>query len=336
MHMKNYLWQKPAWGESMKIQIVIVNYRTPELTIDCLQSLVDNAVLTEGVRVTLVDNYSCDDSVAILSQAIEQNGWQEWIDWMPIDTNGGYAHGNNVAIRAGLGSNDPPDYVWLLNPDTVVHQGGLQHLVDFLEANPNVGIAGSRLEDPDTTPQRSAFRFPTFWSEVDDGLRLGLVSRFLRRFVVAPPVPKKQRRADWVAGASMLVRREVFEQVGLLDEDYFMYYEEVDFCRQASLAGWDCWYVPSSRVVHLVGQASGVTNKQIVPKRRPKYWFDSRRRYFVKNHGAVYAMIADVSWASCYSIWCVRSKLQRKSNNDPPKYLVDFVRNSVFFQGFGS
>ena len=131
----------------------------------------------------------------------------------------------------------------------------------------------------------------------------------------------------------MIVRREVFEKIGLMDEAYFMYCEEMDFCLQANKAGWSCWYVPQSRVVHLVGQSSGVTDTKKPPKRLPQYWFDSRRRYFLKNYGLVYTALTDVSWASGFGVWRVRRVLQGKPDGDPPKLLTDFVMNSVFFKG---
>lgn len=317
----------------MHTSIVIVNYRTAALTRDCLQSLATHVIGRHDVDVTIVDGASGDDSVAEIRRAIDENAWQDWATVMPLQTNGGFAFGNNAAIRAILDDEtNNADFVWLLNPDTVVRDGSLAWLIDYLDANPEMGLVGSRLEDPDATPQRSAFRFPTLGGEIDDGLRLGIVSKLLNRWVVAPPIADVAIRTDWVAGASMLIRREVFDAVGLLDDGYFMYYEETDFCRQAALAGWACGYEPRSRVVHLVGQASGVTVRNTVPKRRPQYWFDSRRRYFVKNHGAVYAAIVDAAWAISYATWCVRAKLQRKTSCDPPRLLTDFVRNSIWFR----
>jgi hypothetical protein len=131
----------------------------------------------------------------------------------------------------------------------------------------------------------------------------------------------------------MIVRREVFEAAGLMDEDYFMYYEEMDFCLQAKKSGWSCWYVPQSRVVHLVGQSSGVTDTKRPPKRLPQYWFDSRRRYFLKNYSWLYTAFADVLWASGFALWRLRRVIQGKPDPDPPKILSDFLRNSVFFKG---
>ncbi len=253
----------------------------------------------------------------------------------PLEHNGGFAYGNNAAIRPALNSNNPPPYILLLNPDTVVRPGALKALVDFMDQHPQVGIAGSRLEDPDGTPQVSAFRFHSILSELDNGLRLRIGRKFKENWAVVPPTfPQTTCQTDWVAGASMIVRRQVFEQVGLMDEGYFMYYEEADFCLQANKAGWSCWYVPDSRVVHLVGQSSGVTDPKAPRKRRPQYWFNSRRRYFLKNYGWLYATLADLAFAFPFAFTKLRWLAMGKESADPPQFLQDFLRNSVIFKGF--
>ncbi len=313
--------------------VVILNYRTPGLTIDCLRSLVDEVRSLSGTHVIVTDNASGDGSVEQIQAAIDTQGWSEWATLLPLEYNGGYAFGNNAGISLGLNSTNQPPYFILLNPDTVVRPGALKALVDFMDEHPHVGIAGSRLEDPDGTPQRSAFRFPTILSELDSGLRLGIVSKLLSKWVVAPSPPEETCQTDWVAGASMIVRREVFESVGLLDEKYFLYFEEVDFCLQAKKSGWPCWYVPDSRVVHLVGQSSGVTDTKRPPKRLPTYWFDSRRRYFIKHHGWLYAALTDVVWFSSFLVWRWRRVIQRKPDTDPPQLMSDFLLNSVFLKG---
>lgn len=202
-----------------------------------------------------------------------------------------------------------------------------------MDEHPNVGIAGSRLEDPNGAPQHSAFRFHSVLSELDYSLRVGVVSKLLSKWLVAPPVSEQTCQTDWVAGASMIVRRKVFESVGLLDEQYFMYFEEVDFCLMANKSGWPCWYVPQSRVVHLVGQSSGVTDTKRPPRRLPAYWFNSRRRYFLKNHGWLYAAMVDAARVFGLVLWRWRRVIQRKPDIDPPKLLSDFLLNSVFLKG---
>ncbi|WP_445244288.1 glycosyltransferase family 2 protein [Microcoleus sp. OTE_8_concoct_300] len=313
--------------------VVIVNYRTSSLTIDCLRSLVSEVQSLPGMRVAVADNASGDSSTEQIPAAIASEGWSEWASFVPLDRNGGFAFGNNALIRPVLQSPNPPPYFLLLNPDTIVRPGALKALVDFMETHPDAGIAGSRLEDPDGTPQESAFRFHTLASEFDFGWRLGPLSKLLKNWAAVPPLSQEICQTDWVAGASMIVRREVFEKIGLMDEAYFMYCEEMDFCLQANKAGWSCWYVPESRVVHLVGQSSGVTDTKAAPKRMPTYWFDSRRRYFIKNYGFLYTALTDVCWASGFAAWRVRRAVQGKPDRDPPNYLKDFLLNSVFFKG---
>lgn len=306
----------------------MVNYNTAGLTIDCLHSLAAERTAGVRFRVTVVDNGSPDGSARRIGEAIAANGWSDWAELLPLPGNVGFAAGNNAALRPILAADDPPEFVLLLNPDTVVRPGAIGRLIEFLDAHPTAGLAGSRLEDPDGTPQRSAFRFPGVASEFENGARLGLVSRLLARKVVAPPVRDDEHPTDWLAGASLLVRREVFERIGLLDEGFFLYYEEVDFCRRAREAGWECWYVPSSRVVHLVGQASGVTDTKRPAKRVPPYWFAARRRYLRKHARPAKALAADLAWAAGYALWRVRRRLQRKPDADPPHLLADFVRHT--------
>ena len=184
----------------MTLLIVIVNYRTADLTIDCLQSLQDEVGTVAGTRVVVTDNASGDDSVARLVAAVRaptagaagrrSNPWSGTAGSRPATT-------RRSARR--LAGADPPRYVLLLNPDTIVRPGALQALVEFMEGQPDVGIAGSRLEEPDGTPQRSAFRFPSVLGELEGGLRFGPVSRLLRRWVVRPGRPRGPR-ADRLGG----------------------------------------------------------------------------------------------------------------------------------------
>jgi N-acetylglucosaminyl-diphospho-decaprenol L-rhamnosyltransferase len=315
------------------VRVVIVNYRTANLTIDCLRSLQSEVQMMPNIQVTVVDNNSEDGSAEKIAAAIAQENWQSWVTFMPLEINGGYAMGNNAAIRPVLASDTPPDYVLLLNPDTVIRPKAVLHLVEFMDAHPDVGIAGSRLEDLDGTPQFSSFHFPSIWTELDNGLRLGIVTQLLAPWVVSPAEFETAYETGWVAGASMMIRPAVFDAIGLMDEDYFLYYEEVDFCLMARRAGWPCWYVPESRVVHFVGQSSGVTDTKRKPKRMPTYWFDSRRRFFIKNYGWLYTMLTELVWMLGFSLWRVRRVLQRKPDEDPPNLLADFFNNSSLVKG---
>jgi N-acetylglucosaminyl-diphospho-decaprenol L-rhamnosyltransferase len=324
----------------MKLLIVIVNYRSADLTIDCLRSLEPELADMHGprgVKVVVTDNKSPDDSVRLLNTVVLEHGWSHWVTIKPLDRNGGFAYGNNAAISAALAEPHRPEFILLLNPDTVIRPGAIKTLLEFMQNNPKVGIAGSRLEDPDGTPQRSAFRFHSIAGEFERGIRMGLVTKLLKHRMIAPPVTDQTGPpcpCDWVAGASMIVRREVFESAGLMDEQYFMYFEEVDFCLAATRKGWLCWYVPASRVVHLVGAVSQLSDNRKHRSRRPAYWFESRRRYFVKNHGRVYATLADIAYLVAHTCWRLRRLVQRKEDTDPPKLLRDSISHSVFVRGW--
>lgn len=305
------------------VGVIIVNYRTPSLVVECLLSLV-----AEDVRVVVVDNASGDDSLAIINAAVLAAGWS-WVEVVAHPHNHGFAAGNNVGLRYFLTTAAPPKYFWLLNPDTVVRAGACRPLVAFLETNRDVGIVGSRLEDPDGTPQTSAFRFPSLLGEVENNTRVGIVTRALTYFRV-PIVPKDQPHpADWVSGASLMLRREVFDSVGPLDDGYFLYFEETDYCRRARTLGWRIWHIPASRVVHLEGQSTGITGRHTVPRRRPTYWFDARSRYFRKHHGTTYTLFADLLFIVCFAFWRGQRWLRRKPDPDPPHFLRDFVSHAI-------
>jgi N-acetylglucosaminyl-diphospho-decaprenol L-rhamnosyltransferase len=309
--------------------VAIVNYRTGSLVVDCLRSLQTEMQALPGSKVVIVDNCSGDGSADQIAAAIDTNGWAGFAELQRSPVNGGFSFGNNVAVRPALKAPEPPAFYWLLNPDTRIQPGALRTLIDFMHAHPRVGIAGSSLESEDGEPWPYAFRFPSIWSELDNGFRLGPVSALLKKHVVARRMGDRAEAVDWLPGASMMVRREVFEQIGLMDEGYFLYFEETDFCLQAQRAGWECWYVPESRVMHISGASTGVTGAQAVRRRLPKYWFDSRRRYFMKNHGRLYAAATDLAWMLGFMTWRLRRVLQRKPDTDPPRMLGDLAANSA-------
>jgi GT2 family glycosyltransferase len=321
----------------MRVAVVIVNYRTADLVRKCLASLAPEIAAMPGSCARVVDNDSGDGSAEALSRFIADQGYGGWASLVASPSNGGFSTGNNVALRPLLASGEHDAYL-LLNPDAFVLPGALAALVARMERDPSIGIVGSRLEDLDGTVQRSAFRFPWAGSELERSISLGPVTRLLHGWAISIPPSDTAHPCDWVAGASMLVRRGAIEKAGLMDEGYFLYFEEVDFCLQVSRAGFSCWHEPLSRVVHLEGQSTGVTSSHNAQRRLPRYWFDSRRRFFLKNYGPARTAAADASFILGRLLGSpgrlARRLLTGKLDEVPAALLADFTRNSVFFRGF--
>jgi GT2 family glycosyltransferase len=159
----------------MKVLVVILNYRTPKLTVRCLDSLKHEIERVGSMHVVVADNDSGDGSVEIIGRAIVANEW-DWCTLMPLPQNGGYSSGNNAGIRPYLRTEDAPDYVMLVNPDAYVREGAVSKLLKFMDAHPDVGIAGARIEDADGKQHNSAFRFPSAAAELVEGFKLGAIT----------------------------------------------------------------------------------------------------------------------------------------------------------------
>jgi GT2 family glycosyltransferase len=280
-----------------------------------------------------VDNASGDDSVPLLRDAVARLGIGDRVRILPLDRNGGFAAGNNAAIREALSLPDPPEYLYLLNPDTRVHPGAAAALIAFLDSRPQAGVVGSALEGPDGGWQCAAFRFPSVISEIENSLNLAPLSRLLDRWRVASPRIPAREPTDWVSGASMMIRRSVFEAVSLLDDGFFLYFEELDFCRRVRDAGFEVWHEPAGRVIHLEGQSSGVTADQGT-RRRPAYWFESRRRYWLKHHNHLCAALADAARICGTAVARILLTARGRSQGLPRQFVRDLVRHSVFVRGF--
>lgn len=226
------------------VSVVIVSWNTRALTTVCLASL-PAAAGRATWDAWVVDNASSDDSVAAIRAGFPA------VHVIANDTNVGFAAANNQGIRACTGR-----YVLLLNSDTVATPGSLEAMVTFADAHPRAGVVGPRLENPDGSFQTGPTPFPSLWTEVLSvtgiGRRLtfrGYPSRREAASLTAQPT-------DYVVGACMLARREAIDQVGVLDEGYFMYSEEPDWCWRMRQAGWDTWFTPGSVITHFGGQST--------------------------------------------------------------------------------
>ena len=313
---------------ALDIAVVIVTYKSAQLTIESLRSLLtERAISGLHIRAIVVDNASGD--LPEIAQMVEQCEWSSWVNLVAAPKNGGFGYGNNLGIEHAyaLGT---PSYIHFLNPDAQVRPGAIGSLVRFLEAHPEVGIAGSSFENFDGSDWPIAFRFPNLISELDQGLQFGIVTRLLEPWIVVRYMSRSNEPVDWISGASMMIRPKVFATIGGLDENYFLYFEETDFCRRARAAGFSTWYVPESRVMHIGGQSTAVTG--LTRGRLPPYWFESRRRYFALSFGIVHAMAIDVVTVIAHLLGSLKRIIQRRQHTAVPYYIRDLVRHSVLWK----
>ena len=309
-----------------RVLVVTVNFKTADLAIRSLASLEQERRNLAELRAVVVDNASGDGSGERLRSAVAERNWADWVRVVENPANVGFGAGNNLVLREELARPDPPDCFLLLNPDAFVDPGAVAALVDFLARNPRVGLAGPRTGKRRGEAGATAFRFPGILNSLDEGLHFGPLTRLLARWQLAPPPRREAHRTDWLSGGCVMIRREVLQEVGLFDEAFFLYFEEVDLSLRAARVGWESWYVPAATAVHEAGASTGASAGREVLRRMPRYWFESRRRYFLKNRGRVVCLAADMAFAAANALYNLRRVLTRAPRREPLGFWSDFVR----------
>lgn len=291
------------------LAIIIVNWNVRDMLAACLHSVQTDLVAGNlAGEIWVVDNASSDGSVEMLRRDFPA------VQLIAGHENLGFAGGNNAALRA-IGfvdrlpevseiSGDAPDgkeresrlqsglpeAVLLLNPDTKVHPGALRALYDFLKSHPGAGIAGARLIYGDGTFQHSGFGFPGLWQLAIELLPLPgrlVESRLNGRYPRSLYERGRPFRVGHPLGAALCVRAEAIQQVGLLDERYHMYVEEIDWSKRITAAGWEAYCVPQARITHFGGQSTG----QLKMSSIVNLW-TSRRRFYSKHYSPVKVWLA--------------------------------------------
>ena len=260
------------------LSIVIVSWNVRDLLRRCLYSIPDTgySVLGTGcVEVIVVDNASTDGSVEMVQAKFPG------VRLIANADNRGFPAANNQGIAIAQGR-----HVFLLNPDTEVVDDALAAMVSFADAHPDVGVVGPQLLNPDGSVQSSRRRFPTLLTALFESTWLAphAPRRLLARYRVLDRPDEATQDVDWVDGAALMARREAIQQVGPLDEGFFMYSEELDWCRRFREAGWRVVYLPEARIVHHRGKSS-----EQVAAASHIHFQTSKVRYFHKYHGRVVA-----------------------------------------------
>jgi GT2 family glycosyltransferase len=271
--------------ENMKekpvLSIVIVSWNVREDLRECLQSLLreKGSRLESGeIEIIVVDNASTDGTAEMVNLEFPQ------VKLLVNPQNLGYTKANNIGINHSRGK-----YILLLNPDTIVHQGALQALIDCAESHPEAGIIGAKLLNPDGSVQRSARSFPDIGAGLFRNTFLGRLfpnNPFVRRYLLTDFGYDEVREVDWVSGAAMLVRRDLIERIGGLDERFWAYCEDVDLCWRAWQAGYKVLFCPNAVITHKVGRSS---DQRLVPsliQHHKSMWL-----FYLKNYRHRYPLL---------------------------------------------
>jgi len=230
------------------ISVIIVNYNARDHLRACLNTLVESPAWPERLEIIVVDNASTDHSEEMVRNHFED------IHFIANDSNLGFAAANNQGTRQSRGR-----YIILLNPDTRVPSDALLQLVNFMDAHPDAAVCGPQLLNPDGSIQLSCRRFPTLTAVLIRGTFLSRFlgqSRTMREYLMLDWDHQDTRTVDWVLGACFAMRREAIAKIGLLDDGFFVYYEDIDWCYRAWRLGWKVYYYPVVSVWHYYQRAS--------------------------------------------------------------------------------
>jgi GT2 family glycosyltransferase len=305
----------------MRLAVVTVNYCCAAEVLRGLGANASAIANCEG-EWWIVDNKSPDDSVTILREAITRFAN---VHLIVADRNGGFGYGNNQVINRILSDEIDADYVYFLNPDAIPEPGSIEAMLSYLDEHPDVGVVGSGLINEDGSHTDSMFRFPSFWSEVESALALRPISWLLRDLRQSLGLLPGPALVDWVAGTSFMVRSDVLRAVGGFDEDFFLYWEEVELCHRISKAGFAIHGLPAAKVRHLGGASTGMHRPD---QRVPDYWHQSRNLYFLKTGSARSLPLLNLTTALCLT---VRRGLQfiRRTPVENPRFLRDHIRHAI-------
>ena len=240
----------------MRLSVVFLSYNTRDLTRQALNSVLAAAEGLEA-EIFVVDNASADGSADMVAEEFPQ------VKLVCNEANVGFSAGNNVALRQVTG-----EYALLINTDTIVRRDALHAMVDFLDAHPEAGACGCKILDPDGTLQLDSRRgFPTplaAFCKMSGLSRLFPKHPLMARYHLTHLDPEQTAEIEVLSGSCMMVRKSAMDQVGLLDEDYFMYGEDIDWCYRFHQAGWKIYYLPTTAIIHFRGESGRGTPLKIL------------------------------------------------------------------------
>jgi N-acetylglucosaminyl-diphospho-decaprenol L-rhamnosyltransferase len=317
---------------SAKVAVSIVSYGTADLIAEALPALLAELSGFAVWDVAIVDNASPDNDADRMEAHLAKID-DPRVHLVRSPVNGGFAAGNNVALNAFKALDWTPDCVLLLNPDAEIRPGAIREMVRVMASAPRIGVVGAVLENEDGTTWTAAFNFPSMVGEFVRGVGLGPLMRRWPVMAAQADGATAPVKVDWVSGAAMLVRQEMIDDIGGMDEDYFLYFEEIDYMLQAAREGWETWHAPAANVLHVAGASTGIVGGLPKAGRMPAYWFQSWRRYFSKNHGWLYATVAAAMKLAGLGIGAAVRMLRGRRGRLSPGFVPEFTRRCLFGLG---
>ena len=275
---------------TLTLAVSIINFRTGDLTLNCVQSVLDD-LAGLSARIVVVDNRSDDGSADQIERWIAAQDPPVPVSLVRSPTNSGFSGGHNQGISAC-----EAEYYLILNSDAIIRPGFFRALLAAADANPGAGLFAPRIEYDDGLQQVSCFRFPSPASELIRGASSGPVTRLLARYDVPLAMPPAPDQIGWASFACILLRGSMIAEVGPMDEGYFLYFEDAEYCWRARKAGWKIAYVPEARAVHFRGGSGPVKALQHEKKRLPPYYYASRTRFLHQAYGWSGLMAANALW----------------------------------------
>ncbi len=276
-----------------EVVVSIINFRTGDLTIACIRSVLAAMAETDDVtgEVIVVDNRSDDGSAEAIEAWIAAQSPPVPVRLIRSPGNSGFSGGHNQAISAQRAA-----FYLLMNSDGLLRPGALGALLAAGRATPAAGIFAPRIEHEDGEAQMSCFGLPNPASELIRGAASGPVTRLLQRFDTAVPLPPAPERIGWASFACILLSGRMIDALGPLDEGYFLYFEDVEYCLRARRAGWRLMHVPEARMVHFRGGSGPVKKLAGERQRLPAYFYASRSRFFFQAGGRAGLLAANLAW----------------------------------------
>ncbi len=275
-----------------RIAISIINYRTGPMTIECVQSVLADIGELDS-QVVVVDNASGDGSADQIADWIAAQPAGTPVTLLRSDQNTGFSGGHNLGMAAVRA-----DYYLILNSDALLRPGFLAQILAAADANPQAGLVAPQIETDDGDIQASCFRFHSPASELIRGAATSPVTRVLQRHVVALPSPADPEAVEWASFACILLRGAMVDQIGPMDEGYFLYFEDAAYCLGAHRAGWGIVQETRAVAVHYKGGSGPVEALGAARKRLPAYYYSARTRFFYQAYGHTGLLLANLMWLS--------------------------------------